>query len=220
MINKIKQLLKRRKKFKPYPTQKEYSIEPVFEIGGTVYYQTSDIAKTSCLRGLTAISFYQELQMRCDREYLLAATEAMHNILHNPNGNKIDVFKLDTIVQQLRERLTWAVDIETVYKLASVVYFDDTEDPDYYDAPYNEEKIKKWKEAEGVNAFFLRKPISDLIPFLSLSEIDIASYSQIQEQVKSSFGANIYDMLPSELKTKYTTLVSQSNKADSGQISQ
>lgn len=49
-------------------------------------------------------------------------------------------------------------------KLASVMYFDEQENPLDYQYPYNEQKMKHWMQHNDVQGFFLSLPDSALIP--------------------------------------------------------
>ena len=85
---------------------------------------------------------------------------------------------LQKLNAQLGERLTFPFEPEIGLKLASVVYFDDTENPYEYDAKYATEKINKWRAGAGVRDFFTREPLTELIPFLKSYEGDIKVYSE------------------------------------------
>lgn len=128
-----------------------------------------------------AIAFYHEVNMRCSREYLLKHVEAISNILHN--SNKIDVFGIDALNNQMKERLDLVVDVDLLYKLASVVFFDELENPCLYEMEYNQKKIEQWKKNSSVGAFFLQQPIQELIPFLKSVEVDLDMYFPLNEKL-------------------------------------
>lgn len=190
------------KKFKPFKDSK-HIINPVFEVNGTTYYEMDDIFNIPCLRGLAAIKYYEEIRMKTSLEFLKMHTEAIKTALRS---NPIDVFKIDQLNNQLSDRLNFIVDTDTVYKLASVVYFDENENPEDYEMAYNLKKIAKWKEAESVNAFFLRQPIQKLIPFLNLQDFDILSYSKVVERVTQEHLENILETLSETQKQEFTKL--------------
>jgi len=118
--------------------------------------------------------------MRCSREYLEKHVAAVRKLLHEP---KIDIFKVNQLNEQMGERLNLVLDIDLLYKLASVVYFDKHENPYVYEADYCKKKIEHWKAHKGVADFFLQKPITELIPFLQSQNLDLDAYSLLNEQL-------------------------------------
>jgi hypothetical protein len=66
--------------------------------------------------------------------------------------------------------------------LASVVYFDSSESPYKYDYKYGIEKIRRFKKAD-VDAFFLRIPIKNYLPFKDISADDLRTYIAVGNQV-------------------------------------
>ena len=94
-------------------------------------------------------------------------------------GPEIEIGKIYELNQQLRERLNLVLDVDLLYKLASVIFFDKNENPSLYEYDYNNRKIEFWKQHRGVADFFLQKPVSELIPFIRLSDLDLATYSEL-----------------------------------------
>lgn len=120
--------------------------------------------------------------MRCSREYLLKHVEAIRNVLHK-SGNKIDVFAINALNEQMQARLDLVTDTDLMYKLASVVFFDKNENPCIYEENYSKKKIENWKRNNSVSAFFLQMPLVELIPFLKSAEIDLNTYSELNTQM-------------------------------------
>jgi len=151
-----------------------------FESGGKKYYQFEDIMNLCHARAFRAMEIYEEVQMRCTREMLKLHCDAVHNIL---TAEKIDVFKMHELNERLKERLDFVISGDTIWKLASVVFFDEAENPYDYDYKYGIKKIQEWKKEQDVSAFFFNTPINKLIPSLTLSESDLRTYIQVGEKV-------------------------------------
>lgn len=183
IINLIKELadvweeqMERKKKaVAKYPT--EYA----FTSGGTKYYQFADITNLPYLRGLQALDVYREVECRCSREFLQQFHDAGKKILHDPQ--QIDVYKLNAMFEILDQRLHMVTDVDLLYKLASVCYFDEHENPYTYDRAYAEKKIAKWRKDQGVQDFFMQKPLKELMPFLRNVKTDLGTYSKVSEQI-------------------------------------
>lgn len=177
-----------RKKPKDIFPNTEYKIEKVFTVAGTDYYAFANLQDAGCLRALRVMTFYTELQMRCDYDYLKQHVEAVDAVL---TSNRVDIYKLKTYNDYLKDRLNWIVDTDLVYKLASVVYFDETENALDYDFEYCQKKIEFWKKHLPVTDFFLSAPISDLIPYLKNADINLSEYSRVTKMVKALQSTNI-----------------------------
>ena len=136
---KLKEKLTKFFSSKPPVWRKEtnYVIEFAFKHNGKNYYQMSDYTNIPCERAFTAVSYYDELSMKCDRVFLLAHNEAIETACNN--GKLTEVVKLN---HDLKLRLSLVSDPDLLLKLASVVFFDENDSPLVYDFAYNEKKIK------------------------------------------------------------------------------
>ncbi len=216
MLAKIKALFNNEPKFL---TDSKFKIVPAFELNGIKYYEAENVFNTPCIRALSAIKYYEEMRMKCNFEYLQAWTDAHENVVKEAiealtvtKGNRLNLKevgeKLDLIKQRnarLKERLALALDVELVYKLASVVYFDGTENPNTFEPTYGAKKIELWKKSEKMEDFFLRQPIKKLVPFLDGQEANIQAYSETVQKIKEQDWTEVLSLLSSVQKTKYTT---------------
>jgi hypothetical protein len=199
MINRIKNVFKKKKPkrdwFKEYP---EVRIVPAFTLSAkdgypeTTYYEFEDANNLTSGRGFAAVNYYKELSMGCTREFLLAHTEAIDKIVRD--AKKIDVIEIAKLNLQLKERLTMVIDSLTPYKVASVIYFDESEDPYSYDYSYGMKKIERWKK-ENVSSFFLQTPVRNLIPSSLLSEESLESYMKVAKELDKTQYQNILDVI-------------------------
>lgn len=161
--------------------QKEkYRIEYAFTCGGTKYYRFADITNLPYERGLQAMYIYNQVEMRCSRDFLLRYTKAIDMILHD---KEIDIFAINKANEILKQRLYMPCDVELLYKLASVAFFDKTENPAVYEETYAEKKIAKWRKDKGVADFFSQKPLRELMPFLQNVGVDLSIYSKLNEEL-------------------------------------
>jgi hypothetical protein len=184
-----------KKTFKP-PFNTELPITFAFEVGGIKYYQFDDAFNTPCERALKALTYYEELRMRCTRDYLEKHCQAVKEVLSN---TKIDVQRLAVLNQQLLDRLELIIEPDIAYKLASVVYFDKNESPYVFDDKYAAKKVEHWKKHKGVHDFFLQKPVQALIPFINGSEVNLDIYSEVVRNLNRIHSALISGE-PSETK--------------------
>jgi hypothetical protein len=175
----------------------KYIIKYAFTIGGIEYYSFDDTFNLPYERGLKAISFYEESRMKCSLEYLKLHTEAIDNIL---NGKSIKIYDIKKLNDQLAERLKFVVDIDLLYKLASVIFFDKDENPSTYEFKYNTEKIEHWKKHKEIGDFFLQMPIVQLMPFLKESNRISPDYAEALRKINRHHLENIYSHISNKEK--------------------
>lgn len=169
----------------------EYVIKEAFIYDGVRYFKFDDSHNIPCERALQQSSFYMEMSSRVDREYLATHIEEMEKeFLKANNGQKPDLYRMKMMNDYLKARMN-IIDIDLMYKLASIVYFDEHEDPRTYDAKYNAEKIAKWKKSSSVNDFFSSAPLLKLMPFLKELDVNLDTYSKATEALKDQMLTNI-----------------------------
>lgn len=197
-LSKIKRLLG----IKPdHFTDSKQVIEYAFTVGGIDYYQHSDEMNMPYRRALKALTFYKELDMKCDRTYLDGHIKAMENLFAGKKIGFEEMSKMKRLNDQLKERVQWVLIDDHVYKLASVRFFDRSENPDDYDYKYNEKKITHWRQHEPAADFFLREPVLRLVPFLRSVPIDLESYSTVVDELNRVHLEFISAILSPEPKT-------------------
>ncbi len=176
----IKKLIERIKKSRNVFPTSEYVIEWKFAAGGVDYYGFADLNNLPYKRGLMALAIYNELDMRCSREYLLKHTKAVEDVL---KAQEIDIFKIKRLNEQMQQRLSLNTETDLMYKVASVAFFDKKENPESYDAAYAEKKIQHWKKCGGVADFFLQQPLMELLPYCRNVDTDLDSFSILNEKL-------------------------------------
>lgn len=191
----------------PFKDIKEYTIVPAFVLGGKQYYEVVGLFNIPYQRGLAAGDIFEEVNMRVTREYLLLHQDAIKTYLSD--AKSVNIFEISKLVNELNDRLNWIVSPETLYKLASVVYFDDTESPLDYNYEYGIEKIKRWKKYK-MEDFFLQKHIGKYIPHSELQGEDLINYIQTATQVEKKQLENLLQITSKQSSTKdyYKTLMS------------
>jgi hypothetical protein len=182
--------------FKPnhYPNKVEHEVVYAFTSNGKKYFQYVDFNNIPALRGLKTMVFYEEMRCKCTLEYIKLHCDAIDNILVS---NKINVFEIKKLNEQMRERTNLALDTELIYKLASIVFFDANENTKDYDFAYNLKKIEEWKKSEA-GAFFLLKPVQELLPALKDIEENLEMYSQVVEELNQQHWENLLQNLPTK----------------------
>lgn len=171
----------KKEKFKIHksPTGDEAKSILAFELNGIKYRQLESAFQMHTGRALCAIAYYEEFQQRCDKNYLLKHCRAVDILLSDPK--RIMIGQIAMLHENLKERVNFAPYPDHIYKLASVMYFDDNEDPFSYDFHYNQKKIKAWKGDPKVLSFLVSQPLKELTPFGEVANTSLQTYFQVKE---------------------------------------
>lgn len=146
-----------KKRFRSRLLDNKYKVVEAFQLGGTTYYMFDQTAEVPTGRMLAALAVYTEMEMKVDKEYLDLHTRAMEKLLSDPK--KINVMYIAQLNLNLKERLELMPLPDFVYKLASVIFFDETESPYSYSFEYNKKKIEAWKKSGDTLDFFFEQAV-------------------------------------------------------------
>ncbi len=185
---------------KQYFPDTKHIIIYAFSIGERHYFRFDDPLNTPYDRALKCLVYYRELDMNCDKELLTAHTQAFDTVLSRSKLSISDLVELKKLNDQLKQRLELPKEPELMYKMASVVFFDQFENPYVYEFGYGEKKIKAWKKNTSLTDFFLQKPILELIPYLKYADQNLLQFSQMTEKVTQEHLDNLSPLLSAEQK--------------------
>lgn len=155
----------------------EHEVEECFASGGVKYFKFVNEFKIPYGRAMAACDIYRELQDMTDSKYHKTAYQM---IIEHLRAGRNDYASI--ICHNSLERMDNICNADLMYKLASVMYFDVSENPYSYDYEYAERKIKKWKKDNKIDTFFLKIPLSDLMPSFDGSTISLESYTKAQRE--------------------------------------
>jgi hypothetical protein len=183
-------------------------VKYAFTINDVDYYEFDDYNNMANDRAFHALSFYKELSMSCSRDYLLAYTQAIDDIINNTNGIRItEIVKLN---MQLKERLELLIEPDIAYKLCGVVFFSDEENPNRFEFKYAINKAKVFKDAP-MEDFFLSQPIVKLLPYINSLSKDFQEYCSMVNLITNEHIDHISMMLSETSKRNewFSKLISQ-----------
>ncbi len=119
--------------------------------------------------------------MRTSPEFMTAWLTALENTI---NANPIKITEVADMINVMRERINFAIPTESIiWELAAVAFFDRNESPYRYDPEYAKDKVARWKQDEGLPAFFFKTPLKDMVSFPDLSEKGLETYLKAVEAV-------------------------------------
>jgi hypothetical protein len=183
-----------KKKFRSYLVDGRYKIVEAFIHDGKRYLMFENPVEVPTARMLAAQGIYSEMEMKCDKEYLELHCKAVDKIL-NENKKGINVTYLAQLNMNLRDRLNLMPLPGFVFKLASVIFFDESESPVSYDFSYNEKKVAAWKKDPQLLDFFLSRLATELIPSLKPVEKSSSMYFQVSEKIDKIHRDNLTKVL-------------------------
>lgn len=163
-------------------------VEFAFEVSGTKYYCFKADSEVRYGRYVILQAFLQEYHLRVDLDTLKANIKKIKSWLNPPvnkdGGGTLQLGKALELLEIMDQRANIAFEPETVYRLASVLYFDDSEVLSSYDKAYNEKKIAAWKEGQAVD-FFFHKLFQEYTRLTVTSKDALLSYlHQVPELLK------------------------------------
>lgn len=151
-------------------------IELAFTSGGRKYYRFISEYQMPTGRYKWVMNYLREVDLRMD----LATMKAyMAEIIKCIDGSKkqIDLINVFKVVTAIQSRLELAFEPETIKRLASVTYFDDSEDLSDFNMAKGEEK-RKWWDKHNTLDFFLTSPIGELLGMKGISLESLQVYIQ------------------------------------------
>lgn len=157
------------------------SVEPAFKYQSTQYYRFKKDLDVPYGRYKWVSTFLAEVELRMDLPTLQAYIDHIKKNISGEKG-KINLGEVAVTIAKMETRMALHFDVETAKKLASVIYFDETEDITTYDREKGREKIEAWGKDLKVMDFFLTKPMRELLGLNDISETSLSDY--ISQQVE------------------------------------
>lgn len=163
-------------------------IDYAFTANKVKYYCFKSDSEIRYGRYVVLQAFLQEYYLRMDLDTLRGYIKKMNGWMNPPitkeGGGTIQLGKVQEMLSMMEQRTNIAFEPDTVFRLASCLYFDDKEILSKYDKAYNEKKIASWKETGTVD-FFFHKVFKELTQLTVTSKEDLESYlTQVPELLK------------------------------------
>lgn len=155
-------------------------VEVAFSTRNATYYRFKQDVEMPTGRFKWVNAFLYEVDLRMTVETAKGFLKELDDNLTGKRGN-IDLIKCGMIVKKMISRLNMRFDVETVERLASVVYFTDEEILDTYSRRTGEEKIRDWQR-EGCIDFFWMRPVGELLKLQDTSMDSLQEYIKWQRE--------------------------------------
>jgi hypothetical protein len=194
MIKFIKNLFKAKPKnpvFNIHHPDIAPNIEFAFEAAGRKFYRFVKDYQMPTGRYKYAEAFLYESELRMNLKTL---NSYMDEIEKNIDGSKgvINISKVIQVIWAIRGRCKLAFSPETIERLATAIYFDESEDLSSLNIEYAEEKIKFFRKHKVIT-FFLTKPMSDLLGLSGFTETHFQTFLNQVEQAEQLIKDLMFD---------------------------
>jgi hypothetical protein len=135
------------------------------------------------------------------------------------------LYEIGVMASRLKEQMEMSVSLLRQLKLATVVYFDEHENPLDYQYPYNKQKLNHWMEHNDVQGFFLNLPEYAYLPSLTEYSTNFPTYLQAEtlqslNNLKHIIGLQSLDSTDSDLMSSLESqvaILSELNSWSKGQ---
>ncbi len=177
----------KRKPVKPIKSDKVHNLyhpdytnktDFAFEAGGVKYFCFKKDSDMRYGRYVVMQTFLQEYFLRVDLTTLQGDIKRLQKWL-NPEvkdgKGQLELGKSLELLSIMEQRAQIAFEPDTVFRLASCLYFDDQELLSEYDNEYNQTKINSWREAESTD-FFFHKLFQDVTGLTDISKDGLTTY--------------------------------------------
>lgn len=164
-------------------------VEPVFVSRGVQYYRMKKGTQIPYGRYKRMQEFFLEYDLRMKLETFIAYLDETLKHLSGGAGT----VRIDKAVENLlkmKARAELAFSPQQAYNLATIEYFDDTENLYGYDEYHNRKKKKAWMEDKKIDFFYMR-PLDELLGLSGYSEAALIDYIQASSEIIESLTSDI-----------------------------
>lgn len=185
------------------PAERWDTIEYAFTSGGVDYFRFNSEVNIPFQRAIAARDILTEELWQINPQVLKAWTESLIGIIVD-DKKKADkkIFELGILAHRLKEQMDLSFSLIRQLKLATVMYFDERENPLDYQYPYNKEKLEHWTKHNDIEGFFLNLPAYQLLPSGTELTRNFPIYLQAESQNLQNMLKHIISSMPSDNSSK------------------
>jgi hypothetical protein len=163
------------------PKDRWDQIEFAFTSGGVNYFKFVTEVNVPFQRAVAARDIFTEELWQINPDFLRGWNNGLINLLMDKK-KKDDkkLYEVGVMASRLKEQMEMSVSLLRQLKLATVVYFDEQENPLDYQYPYNKAKLDHWMKSNDVEGFFLNLPEYAYLPSLTEYSTNFPTYLQAE----------------------------------------
>ena len=195
------------------PKDRWDQIEFAFTSGGVNYFKFVTEVNVPFQRAVAARDIFTEELWQINPDFLRGWNNGLINLLMDKK-KKDDkkLYEVGVMASRLKEQMEMSVSLLRQLKLATVVYFDEQENPLDYQYPYNKAKLEHWMKSNDVEGFFLNLPEYAYLPSLTEYSTNFPTYLQAEtlqslNNLKHIIGLQLPDSTDSDLMSNLESQV-------------
>jgi len=179
------------------PKERYDQIEFAFRSGGVDYFKFNTEVNIPFQRAIAAKEILTEELWQINPKVLTGWTESLIGVITD-DKKKVDkkLFEIGVLAQRLKEQMELSHSLVRQLKLATVLYFDEQENPLDYQYPYNKAKLEHWSKYNDIPDFFLNLPEYALLPSGTELVQNFPNYLQAESKLLISQLKHIITSLP------------------------
>lgn len=187
------------------PQDRWDQIEFAFTSGGVNYFKFSAEVNVPFQRAVAARDIFTEELWQINPDYLRGWNNGLINLLiDKKKKDDKKLYEIGVLASRLKEQMDMSVSFLRQLKLATVLYFDEQENPLDYQYPYNKQKLEHWMKHNDVEGFFLNLPEYAYLPSLTEYSQNFPTYLQAEtlqslNNLKHIIGLQLSDSTDSDL---------------------
>jgi len=163
------------------PKDRYDQIEYCFQSGGVKYFKFSAEVNVPFQRACAARDIFTEELWQINPDYLKGWNNGLINLLMDKKKkDEKKLYEIGILASRLKEQMELSVSFIRQIKLATVLYFDEHENPLDYQYPYNKTKMEHWMKHNDVPGFFLKLPDYAFLPSLTEYSMNFPTYLQAE----------------------------------------
>ena len=187
------------------PKDRWDQIEFAFTSGGINYFRFTSEVNVPFQRAIAARDIFTEELWQINPDYLRGWNNGLINLLMDKKKkDEKKLYEIGILASRLKEQMEMSMSMTRQLKLATVVYFDEHENPLDYQYPYNKAKLEHWMKHNDVEGFFLKLPEYAFLPSLTEYSTNFPTYLQAEtlqslNNLKHIIGLQLQDSTDSAL---------------------
>jgi hypothetical protein len=163
------------------PKDRWDQIEFAFTSGGINYFRFTAEVNVPFQRAVAARDIFTEELWQINPDFLKGWNNGLINLLlDKKKKDDKKLYEIGILASRLKEQMDMSVSMVRQLKLATVVYFDEQENPLDYQYPYNKQKLEHWMKHNDVEGFFLNLPEYAFLPSLTEYSKNFPTYLQAE----------------------------------------
>jgi hypothetical protein len=195
------------------PKDRWDQIEYAFTSGGVNYFKFVAEVNVPFQRAVAARDIFTEELWQINPDFLRGWNNGLINLLMDKKKkDEKKLYEIGVMASRLKEQMEMSVSLLRQLKLATVVYFDEQENPLDYQYPYNKQKLEHWMNHNDVQGFFLNLPEYAYLPSLTEYSQNFPTYLQAEilqslNNLKHIIGLQSLDSIDSDLMSSLESQV-------------